>query len=57
MMEEDFNTDETIRTKNSGKASVRGFKGTYKITLSSGSKENTYKVSLEDDTNLKLVCD
>lgn len=55
MMEEDFNTNVTLRTAKNGAANVRGFKGVYKVTIGQGPKAKTSIITLKDKTNLKLV--
>jgi GH35 family endo-1,4-beta-xylanase len=55
MMEEDFNTDEIIRSSNKEAVNIRGFKGTYKITYGHGEKAKTTVVTLQEDQNLKLT--
>ncbi len=55
MMEEDFNTDETLTTSKKGIAHVRGFKGLYKITVGMGSKTVTSIIELKEDHTVKIV--
>ena len=55
MMEEDFNTDETVQTEKNGIATVRGFKGIYKVTVGKGLKTKTSIIEVKEDTNLKIV--
>jgi GH35 family endo-1,4-beta-xylanase len=55
MMEEDFNTDETVSTTHNGSVNLRGFKGIYKVTVGEGKNAKTSVITLKDDTDLKLV--
>lgn len=57
MMEEDFNTDAMLRLNRQGRVAVRGFKGSYDITVKYGSKKKSFTASLLEDTKLKLICD
>jgi len=55
MMEEDFNTDVTFVTDQSGAACVRGFKGDYEITVSAGGHQKTIQTSLDKDSSIEIV--
>jgi len=55
MMEEDFNTDETVCTDVNGTVTVRGFKGIYKITLGLGPQAKNAFIILKDKTRVKIV--
>jgi GH35 family endo-1,4-beta-xylanase len=55
MMEEDFNTDESLTTDRDGNARLRGFKGTYKITLGSGPKAVTCYTTLTQNSRAQLI--
>ncbi len=50
MMEEDFNTDETLKTDQDGTARVRGFKGIYRVSYRKGGIRKTAAVTLKGDT-------
>lgn len=50
MMEEDFNTDETLETDQYGAVTVRGFKGIYRVSYRKGDITKAAAVTLEDDT-------
>ncbi|MEO0963986.1 MAG: endo-1,4-beta-xylanase [Planctomycetota bacterium] len=52
MMEVDFKTDETVKTDAEGNAEVRGFKGTYLITIGTGPAAAKYVLTLDEDTEV-----
>jgi hypothetical protein len=55
MMEDDFNTDKTIRTDHDGRVALRGFKGIYKITVDEGAQARSSIVCVEEDSSMTLM--
>ena len=57
LMEEDFNTNEILTTNANGLVNLRGFKGDYEITISSGGKTITEYVTLNNDGAFEIILD
>ena len=53
-----YHTEESMVTDENGRATVRGFKGTYDVTVIYGSTEKSFEVQLlEDGTTITLNID
>ena len=52
MMEVDFKTDATLITDEDGQAKVRGFKGTYLVTIGTAPRATEYVFVLDDDVEI-----